>query len=103
MVLSSITKSTKDKQMIEVSRNEVKLMHERDKYKSYLYTSLIGMYVLITILYFALIDVHNLDKKYKKSQEDLATLTIQTLEYKMLLAENEELLRIRVDLQKVLP
>lgn len=89
--------------MIEVSRNEVKLMHERDKYKSYLGLSIMGMYVLVTIMYFTLIDVYKLDKAYKKSQEDLTTLTIQTLEYKMILAENEELLRIRADLQKVLP
>lgn len=77
--------------------------HERDKYKAYLGLSIMGIYILITILYFTLIYVHNLDKKYKKSQDDLANLTIQTLEYKMLLAENEELLRIRADLQKVLP
>lgn len=76
---------------------------EREKYKRYLHMSLMGAYILATILYFALIDVYKLDKAYKKSQEDLATLTIQTLEYKMILAENEELLRIRADLQKVLP
>lgn len=78
-------------------------MKEGDKYKSYLGLSLMGAYVLTTVLYFTLIDVYNLDKKYKKSQEDLAVLTVQTLEYKMILAENEELLRIRADLQKVLP
>lgn len=89
--------------MIEVYNAEIALITERDKYKSYLYTSLIGMYVLITIMYFTIIDVHHLDKAYKKSQEDLATLTIQTLEMRMLLAENEELLRIQSDLQKVLP
>lgn len=72
-------------------------------YKIYLYASLALMCVLVTVMYFMLLDIRNLDKAYKKSQEDLVYMTTKTLEYKMLLAENKELLRIRNDLQKVLP
>lgn len=96
----ALTGVNKETRMIEILRNE---MSERDKYKSYLILSLMGIYVLVTIMYFTLIDVHNLDIKYRKSQEDLVYTTTQMLEYKMLLAENEELLRIQSDLQKVLP
>ena len=86
--------------MYEVSRNEINLIDERDKYKSYFYLSLMGAYVLVAILYFTLIDIHNLDKKYKKSQEDLATMTIKTMEQQVILSESEELLRILKDLDR---
>lgn len=88
----------KERKMKKTPNKEISLW-----YKIYLYTSLALMCVLVTVMYFMLLDIRNLNKAYKKSQEDLVYMTTKTLEYKMLLAENKELLRIRNDLQKVLP
>jgi hypothetical protein len=50
-----------------------------------------------------LIDINKLDKAYNISQSDLAYMTAKSIEQQVLLSEVEELLRIREDLQKVLP
>lgn len=76
---------------------------QRDRLKQYLVVALAFAYCLITILYFALIDVHNLTAKYKKSQVGLVTLTAANIEQQLELAEYAELAIIREDLQKVLP
>ena len=87
--------------MIEASNNEINLINERDKYKSYFYLSLMGIYVLITIMFFMYLDVHKLDKAYKQSQEDLATMTIKTLELQSIVTEINEDSRMIEELKNV--
>lgn len=79
------------------------LINQRDRLKQYLVVALAFAYCLITVLYFALIDVHKLNAKYKKSQADLVTLTASNIEQQLELAEYIDLSIIREDLQKVLP
>lgn len=83
--------------MIELS----KLRDERDKYKSYFYLSLIGDYVLITIMYFMILDVHKIDESYKQSQSDLATSTVKILELQSIVTEINEDSRMIEELRNV--
>ena len=87
--------------MIEVSQKEIKLTEQRDKLEAYLYIAIGFIVFLLSMITVIYLDVNKLDKSYKKSQEDLATMTIKTMEQQVLLSESEELLRLIDDMKQI--
>lgn len=86
--------------MIEVSQKDIKLTEQRDKLEAYLYIAIGFIVFLLSMITVIYLDVNRLDKSYKKSQKDLATMTIKTMDQQVLLSESEELLRILKDLDR---
>lgn len=87
--------------MIEVSKNEIKLIEARDKYKSYFYLSLIAIYILITVSFMMFVDIHKQDDIISKNNEDMAYLTSELLTTRQTLTEIEYDSKMIEDLKQI--